>query len=188
MKIARRVAVSVALAMLLGAIAPDAVAQPPGLEIQSGFRQSYRLTLENGMRFPIYLKVAHVEIDVGNDRFELVPGEVLSQRFLGGERVVMVWDRRGTLVLASPLTVDRSGFVVLESPHGGPAPVGRAAAGDAFEAAPLGAPGAAASRAPAAAGALQIRPEQDRPAGQPAQPRRGGGGLQVQPSEPSRPR
>lgn len=176
MKATSRTTVFFLAAALLASLASILVAQPPGLRIRPRFGDTYRVTVENAMAMPIVLKVAHPEHNVGNYRYDLRPGESVTQNFLGGDRVVMVWDRDGNLQFAAPVVFDQSGLLVVAAPYGAPAPARADAAG------------AARSRQAAAPGGLSIQPrDRDDGARRQDEPRRGGG-LQIERSQQDEPR
>lgn len=172
----RALAITAVAAAALSLLTAQAMAQPPGLRIRPRFGDTYRVTVENAMAQSIILKVSHPEHNVGNYRYDLRPGESVTQSFLGGDRVVMVWDRGGNLQFASPVVFDQSGLLVIAPPYGSPAPARADAAG------------AAQSRRAAPAGGLSIQPRgnDDGARGQ-DEPRRGGG-LQIERPQQDDPR
>jgi hypothetical protein len=104
-------------------------AQLPRIQLQ---QKTYDVTVVSEYGFPVrvgifgYSTRANCRID-----FDGTHPDVYDQKLYAGERVVFVWDRRGTPLMVAVVTIDSDGVLVVGGPFAdmpAGAPYGRAEA------------------------------------------------------------
>jgi hypothetical protein len=103
-----------AVSIIFVSIAWTALAQrPPEIQVQGDISdREFRIKVVNGLDIPVYYKL------VGGRGKSYVhqtlrPGQSERDTATGGEKVLCVWDLRGSVIMACVVPVDKNGTIMI---------------------------------------------------------------------------